>query len=166
MKVSIFLSMVLLSMLSGCTDKKINRYNEEASLTDTLPFHPLEWKVISSYVNHDHNTMSTLYGNDSAVLYARQGLAYPAGSVIALVTWSQREDPHWHGAHIPGLLQSIEQVKFTTRGGSGAGPEKEKVQFVYEKYEGKPLRKIVTDSNENVNNRIAYLVSQKASVIP
>jgi hypothetical protein len=151
-------------MLSGCADKKINRYNEEASLSDTLSFHPLEWKVISSYVNRDHNTMSTLYGNDTAVLYARQGMAYPAGSAIALVTWSQREDPHWHGARIPGALQSIEQVLFTTRGGTG--PEQGKVQFLYEKYEGKPLRKIVPDSSENVNNRIAYLVSQRASVMP
>ncbi|MES1161106.1 MAG: cytochrome P460 family protein [Bacteroidota bacterium] len=164
MKISLILSLVLLSMLSGCADKKINRYNEEASLSDTLPFHPLEWKVISSFVNRDHNTMSTLYGNDTAVLYARQGLAYPVGSAIALVTWSQREDPHWHGAHIPGVLQSIEQILFTTRG--GVGPEQSKIQFLYEKYEGKPLRKIVTDSSVNVNNRIAYLVSQKASVMP
>jgi len=166
MKVYIFLSLVLLSMLSGCTDKKINMYNEEASLSDTLSFHPLEWKVISSYVNRDHNTMSTLYGNDTAVQYARMGLAYPAGSAIALVTWSQREDPHWHGAHIPGPIQSIEQVLFTAADGSGAAGERGKVKFFYEKYEGKPLRKIVADSVENVNSRIAYLVSQKASVMP
>ena len=164
MKAYIFSSLVFLSILSGCTDKKINRYNEEASLSDTLSFHPLEWKVISSYVNGDHNTMSTLYGNDTAVQYARLGLAYPAGSAIALVTWSQREDPHWHGARIPGAIQSIEQVLFTAPVGSGITSEKEKVKILYERYEGKPLRKI--HSIENVNNRIAYLVTQKASVIP
>ncbi|HTI08458.1 MAG TPA: cytochrome P460 family protein [Puia sp.] len=162
MKVSIFLSVVLLSLLSGCTDGRRNMYNEDASLSDTLSFHPLEWKVIASYVNREHNTMSTLYGNDTAVQYARLGLAYPAGAAIALVTWSQREDPHWHGARIPGPIQSIERVLFAATGSSGTAGEK--TPFLYERYEGRPLRKI--HSVENVDSRIAYLVSQKASVIP
>ena len=154
MKAYIFISVVAICLLSGCAAKQTNRYNQEASLSDTLSFDPLAWKVIASFVNHDHNTMSTLYGNDTAIRYARLGLPYPAGSIIALVTWSQREDPHWHGALIPGPLQSIERVRFTA-----PGP-------LYEKYEGKPLTKTEAASAENVNPRIAYLTGQKASVIP
>jgi hypothetical protein len=57
--------------------------------------------------------MATLYGNDAAMLAVRTraaGAAYPAGSVLALVTWVQRDDPHWFGARIPGRPQSVEFV--------------------------------------------------------
>ena len=40
----------------------------------------------------------------------RTGGAYPAGSVLALVTWGQREDPHWFGARIPDRPLSVEFV--------------------------------------------------------
>ena len=32
-------------------------------------------------------------------------------SVLALVTWSQREDPHWFGARIPDQPRSLEFVE-------------------------------------------------------
>jgi hypothetical protein len=38
------------------------------------------------------------------------GTAYPQGSVLALVTWQQRDDPHWFGARIPDVPLSIEFV--------------------------------------------------------
>ena len=31
----------------------------------------------------------------------RQPALYSAGAVLALVTWTQREDPHWFGGRIP-----------------------------------------------------------------
>ena len=59
--------------------------------------------------------MSTLYGNDVAVRYARMNPQqdYPAGSVLSLVTWVQREDGHWFGAKIPGPVKSVEFVTVT-----------------------------------------------------
>jgi len=31
--------------------------------------------------------------------------------VLALVTWTQRDDPHWFGARIPSVPQSVEFVE-------------------------------------------------------
>jgi hypothetical protein len=158
MKNYALLSILILSILSGCTGKEKNTsdlYNQEASLPDTLSVKPLEWKVICSFLNKNDHTMSTLYGNDIAVKSTRKGIAYPAGSVIALVSWSQKEDKHWYGALIPGTVQSIETV--TLRGDA---------QPIYEKKEGKPLRIRVAGDPSTVKDRIAYLVSQKASVMP
>lgn len=161
MKTYTFLSIILLVILSGCSGRETNvtsLYNQEASLPDTLSFNPLEWKIISSSFNRTNKTMSTLYGNDLAVKNARAGFAYPAGSVIALVTWLQKADEHWFGARIPAGIQSIEQIKFTTG-------EKDNVQPFYEKREGK-LLKFVADDPEKTQNRIAYIVGQKASIMP
>jgi hypothetical protein len=167
MKTYIFLSILVL--LSGCTDKKIDTaslYNQEASLPDTLSFNPLEWKVICSSLNKNDKTMSTLYGNDMAVKSARKGVAYPAGSVIALVTWSQKEDVHWFGARIPGAVQSIEQVKFNAPAHDFSIPGKDSSLPFYERYEGSPLRISVAGNPSIIKSRIAYLAGQKASVVP
>jgi hypothetical protein len=162
MKTYIFLSIIFLAVLSGCSGRETNLaslYNQEASLPDTLSFNPLEWKVISSSLNKNAKTMSTLYGNELAVKNARAGAGYPAGSAIALVTWQQKEDEHWFGARIPGSIQSIEQIKFSS-------PGKDSAQASYEKYEGKPLRRGVEDNPEKTKSRIAYIAGQKASVMP
>jgi hypothetical protein len=70
--------------------------------------------------------MATLYGNDPAILAVRartdasasgsRSPAYPAGAVLALVTWAQRDDPHWFGARIPDAPFSVEFVQV---GGAG-----------------------------------------------
>jgi hypothetical protein len=36
--------------------------------------------------------------------------------VLALVTWAQRDDPHWFGARIPGVPQSVEFVSVAAGG--------------------------------------------------
>jgi hypothetical protein len=33
--------------------------------------------------------------------------------VLALVTWAQRDDPHWFGARIPDAPQTVEFVQVT-----------------------------------------------------
>src|SRR5258708_7564010 len=78
-------------------------------------------------------TMSTLYGNDVAVRYARTSAErmYPAGSVLSVVTWNQQEDPRWFGAKIPQKVGSVEFVAVT---GPGA--------YSYQRYEGSPLKKV------------------------
>ena len=70
----------------------------------------MEWKAITSVVDRGAETTATLFGNDAAVGAARAGKAYPAGAVLGLVTWKQREDPHWFGARIPGTPVSVEFV--------------------------------------------------------
>ena len=132
-------------------------YDQAAYLPDSVAAHPLAGKVITSLVNHSHGRtmMSTLYGNDVAVKSARSGQpVYPTGSVLALVTWAQREDPHWFGGRIPAALTSIELVSV----GPGAGT-------VYSAYEGMPLVK-KADSSAVVQERIQYITSRKASVFP
>ncbi|MFX8984353.1 cytochrome P460 family protein, partial [Acinetobacter baumannii] len=77
------------------------------------------------------NTMSILYGNEIAVKFARAptGKVYPAGAVLTLVTWKQKEDSHWFGAYIAGNVQQVEKIYFTKTKNADAEP-------VYEKYNG------------------------------
>ncbi len=72
----------------------------------------------------DHNvrrpklsSTATLYGDDAAMraVQARAASAgapaYPEGAGLALVTWAQREDPHWFGARIPDVPLSVEFIQ-------------------------------------------------------
>lgn len=102
--------------------------NNRAALPSSLPYQPLGWSAITMYVDPSNLTTATLYGNDAAVQAARSRgatraagpQAYPAGAVLALVTWSQRDDPHWFGARIPDLPQSVEFVQVTAAGQSSS----------------------------------------------
>jgi hypothetical protein len=128
-------------------------YDQAALLPDSISAHPLMGKVITTVVDTRAGTMSTLYGNEAAVKYARGGHPYAAGAVVTLVTWSQREDPHWFGGRIPKELSSVEQLIYDNGG-----------EFKYSRFEGAPLAKknVVTDFAE----RVQYIVGKKASVIP
>jgi mono/diheme cytochrome c family protein len=84
-----------------------------AALPVSLPYQPLGWGAITMFVDPKTHTMATLYGNDAAMLAVQArcaGGAYPAGSVLALVTWVQRDDPHWFGARVPDRPLSVEFV--------------------------------------------------------
>ena len=143
--------------LSGCSGKPGPvAINQQAALSGQLPYNPLGWKVITSSVNQRQGTMSTLYGNDVAVAYARSkaGGSYPEGAVLALVTWGQREDPHWFGAMIPSQAQKVEFVSF---GAAGAAP-------AYERYQGSPLARAAASEEDPA--RVQYVVSQRAAVMP
>jgi hypothetical protein len=144
--------------LVGCTSKPpVSVINEAATLTGQLPHNPFAWKVITSSINRRNATMSTLYGNDLAVAYARgnSGHDYPAGSVLALVTWAQREDPHWFGARIPSVPQSVEFVTIPST--AGAGP-------AYQRYQGSPLARVTASDGDAT--RVEYLTTQRAAVMP
>jgi hypothetical protein len=96
--------------------------NAAAGLPTSLPHQPLGWGAITMFVDPKAHTMATLYGNDAAmqaVQARRTGPEYPAGAVLALVTWVQRDDPHWFGARIPDQPQSVEFVQIA---GSGQQP--------------------------------------------
>ena len=112
------------------TAAKVNRdevvNNQAAALPITLPYQPLGWSAITMYVDPKNHTTATLYGDDAAMQAVHaQGAtpmggpkapAYPAGAMLALVTWAQRDDPHWFGGRIPGAPQSVEFVQVETAG--------------------------------------------------
>jgi Haem-binding domain/Cytochrome P460 len=94
--------------------------NAAAALPESLPYQPLSWSAITMYVDRNARTVAVLYGNAGAMEAvhprgsnpeAAGGPAYPAGSVLALVTWEQRDDPHWFGARIPDAPRSVEFVQ-------------------------------------------------------
>jgi len=60
------------------------------------------------------------------VTASRAGQAYPAGAVLGLVTWRQKDDPHWFGGRIPDAPASVEFVAY------GQAP-------VYRYFAGSPL---------------------------
>jgi hypothetical protein len=91
--------------------------NNRAALPASLPYQPLTWNPITMYVDLKNHTTATLFGDPGATsaVRAHKGAgnapAYPAGSVLALVTWAQRDDPHWFGARIPDRPVSVEFVQ-------------------------------------------------------
>jgi hypothetical protein len=96
--------------------------NQAAALQASLPYQPLDWQAITMFVDPNSHTMSALYGNDVAMQSvnahsnASEGSAYMPGSVLALVTWVQRDDPHWFGARIPAVPKSVEFVQVAASG--------------------------------------------------
>jgi hypothetical protein len=92
---------------------------------------------MTMYVDPKSHTTATLYGNEAAMQAVHtQGAAtggpkapaYPADAVLALVTWAQRDDPHWFGARIPDKPLSVEFVQVAAAGRASlyrrfAGPE-------------------------------------------
>jgi hypothetical protein len=105
--------------------------------------------------------MSTLYGNDIAVQYSRtsQQQDYPSGSTLSLVTWTQQEDPRWFGARIPARVKSVEYVAVKT------GPD-HRTLYAYESYEGMPLMETHDQQSPTPTPQAAYLLSQRAAVMP
>jgi hypothetical protein len=97
---------------------------------------PLAWQVIAGVVYPGKWDDIHSYGNDVAVKCPRTRAQhdYPAGSVLSLVTRTQREDPRWFGAKIPGQVKSAE---FVTVGAAGNGGPR----YAYEAYTSKPLRR-------------------------
>jgi hypothetical protein len=93
--------------------------NAAVALPASLPYQPLGWGAITMYVDTQKQAVALLYGNDAAMQSVRAGraatvgakaTAYPAGAVLALVTWAERDDPHWFGGRIPDSLESVEFV--------------------------------------------------------
>jgi Cytochrome P460 len=156
--------LAILLLVAGCANdapRIVANPNTEASLSGNLPFDPLQWRVITSEINPAASTMSTLYGNDIAVKYVRSHaeLEYPPSSVLALVTWHQKEDDRWFGANIPGKVVSVEFVSVES------GPDKKPV-ISYQHYEGATLQKSAALDDSAAKIRTAYLLTQRAAVMP
>jgi hypothetical protein len=157
------LSILGLSMFgcSGAETKISATVNQSASPVGDLPENPLQWKVITSTINPADSLMSTLYGNDPAVRYARTSSQhnYPSGSVLSLVTWTEREDERWFGAKIPDRVKSVEFVSVEV---AADGLQ----SYSYREYEGTPLTMVSEQKGLTPNDRAAYLLGQRAAVMP
>ena len=163
--ITLYLFATVLSLsIIGCAshEPRISAtVNRNASLVGDLPANPLQWKVVTSAINTEDSTMSTLYGNDVAVGYARSISQhnYPSGSILSLVTWTQRDDDRWFGAAIPDQVKSVEFVSV------GVTPDGRPL-YSYQDYEGKPLKRVTTQEGGTLTDRTAYLLSQRAAVMP
>ena len=105
--------------------------------------------------------MSTLYGNDLAVQYARTHSqhSYPTGSVLSLVTWRQQEDPRWFGGKIAAQPQLVEVVVLAASPDHG-------ILYKYQRFQGTPLREAGVEESPRPNPRSVYMLSQRAAVMP
>jgi cytochrome P460 len=159
MKKIYILSAALSIGLMGCSDqvnpRVATRLNGDAAVVGDVPSNPVRGKVITSWVDKKAATMSTLFGNDVAVQYARSNAEgkYPVGAVLSVVTWNQQEDPRWFGGKIPEKTKAVE---FVTIAGPGV--------YSYQRYEGSPLTKVAEDAAHN--DRADYLLSLRAAVMP
>jgi len=129
--------------------------NRTASLAGPLPFDPFPWKVISTGVNSHEGTMTTLYGNDSALRFARSSPSntYPDGAALALVTWFRQPDGRWFGARIPGRVKSVEFVTVAANSRS------------YLEFAGSPPERTGADSSRAAS-RTEYILGLRAAVMP
>lgn len=67
---------------------------------------------IASSLNPKLETMSAVYGNDSALQSLAKGDHQPtAGAVLKLVTWRYHDNPQYFGGKINGELLSVETLQ-------------------------------------------------------
>jgi Haem-binding domain/Cytochrome P460 len=133
-------------------------FTEPINLNEDVDMHR---KVIMSSIDRNKSTMSTLYGNDRAVHFARTstGNQYPFGSELTLVTWKQKEDDHWYGARIPGSIQKVEKIHISDSGKLGLYP-------VYEKKGGASAGPIANSGTMDAKARMSYILNLRPSVMP
>jgi hypothetical protein len=79
--------------------------------------------------------------------------------VLSVVTWSEQEDPRWFGGNIPASTKSVEFVA-VENGADG------KPTYSYQNYAGVPLKKMLAEDGSAPNERAAFLLSQRAAVMP
>ena len=136
--------------------------NAAALLPASLPWQPLEWRALTMYVDPKTRTTATLYGNDAALQVLERRDAeeahsprYPSGTVLALVTWAQRDDPHWFGGRIPDTPLKVEFVQ--TSSGNSTG--------TYRFFEGKALTESHTNS-QDAAQRTEFILNLKPVSLP
>ncbi|HVU45378.1 MAG TPA: cytochrome P460 family protein [Terracidiphilus sp.] len=66
---------------------------------------PLTWRPMTLFVDRKARTISVLFGKNG---------------VLALVTWNERDDPHWFGARIPDQPVSLETMEVAPDGEAGS----------------------------------------------
>lgn len=160
-----FICALAIFAISGCAgsgdSQIVPTLNQNAAVVGELPVNPLQWRIITSTIDKSSSTMSTLFGNDLAVDYARAHAQrdYPDGSVLVLVTWTEREDPRWFGAKIPDRVSSVELLTI------GSTPDG-RASYSYTNYTGAPLKKSSSQQSATPGGRAAFLLSLRSAVLP
>jgi len=151
-----FTVIISLFFLSGCSDKTSQKaINEEASLHDGLRDKVTGLQVINSSINTKKQTTSLLYGNQKAIKrIGENSTVMKEGEKLIRITWSQKADPNWIGAVIPGKLISFETLELLS--------EKENPR--YEKIGGNSIR-IKKDTLGN-GKSIKLILNQEMAIIP
>jgi len=134
--------------------------NRAAELPSSLPYQPLRWPSITMFVAPQTHTMSMLYGNQAAVLSLHARSASPAapsyreGAILALVTWTQRDDPHWFGGRVPDSPTAVEFVS--------VGPQN---KLSYRRFDGPGLAETHLPPTASAQ-RTSFLVNLKPASLP
>ena len=140
-------------LIVGCKSAKVptaeDLFNDEARVGRVSPADD-GWVPLTVSVDRRAGTTSTLFGSLEAVKDARNGQPYQENAALKLVTWRQREDPHWFGGRIPGEVLSVEVV-WHGHGGRG-----------YSRLEGKPLVEVSRDDTA----RADAIESMKVARLP
>jgi mono/diheme cytochrome c family protein len=134
--------------------------NAAASLPPSLPWQPLGWRAITMYVDPRTRATATLFGNDEAMQVVTRGEAmgetppsYPSGAVLALVTWAQRDDPHWFGGRIPDTPLAVEYVQISSN------------TDTYRAFEGRALVEEHVDA-KSAGQRTNFILNLKPAPLP
>lgn len=83
---------------------------------------------------------------------------YPAGSVLSR-SLELAGDPRWFGGNLPATPKSVEFVTV------GVSPDHRPL-YSYRDFEEAPLNKVSTQESSTPEGRAAYLLSQRAAVMP
>lgn len=149
-----------LPVTSAHLDREEIVNNTAASLPADLPWQPLGWGAITMYVDPKTRATATLYGNHAAmqVVQRRDDMgerppSYPSGAVLALVTWTQREDPHWFGGRIPNSPLEVEYVQVSSNGNA------------YRAFEGGALVEN-HQAGQSTAQRMNFIVNLKPARLP
>ncbi|MBC9914640.1 hypothetical protein [Chitinophaga varians] len=107
----LFYLLLLAAFFTACKNER------PANGQSRIVFEPGGLKFIASSLHPKQETMSALYGNDSA-LQSLAGSEHQttAGTMIKLVTWRYHDNPQYFGGKINGELLSIESIQTDSRG--------------------------------------------------
>jgi hypothetical protein len=86
---------------------------------------------------------------------------YPEGSKLAPATWTPRSDERYLGAEISDQVKSLEFVFVFVEVSNGGHPSHSASGM-----EAKPLKKESDSQASTSNERSAYLLSQRAALMP
>ena len=102
------------SIVAG--DEVVN--NAAVRMPQGLSFNPLDWAPVTMYSDPQRHTISVVFAD------SKEGMtAAASGSAQAVVTWTERDDPHWFGARVADRVVSVETAAADGRSGFIAGSQ-------------------------------------------
>lgn len=103
-------------LLCSCNKALPENRNQSASLPEKFNFEAMKLTTITTFINTQNHTTSTLYGNENAcaAILNPDSINNNNHKTLVCITWKQQDDPNWFGAKIPGQLASIETLTTDT----------------------------------------------------